>query len=46
MVTPRHGIGPAVLGDRIYVPGGATVEGFGATGVHEFFTVPAGRTCG
>jgi len=46
MVTPRHGIGAAVLGDRAYVPGRATVEGFGATGVHEFFTVPAGRTCG
>jgi len=46
MVTPRHGIGAAILGERLHVPGGAIVEGFGATGAHEFFTVPAGRTCG
>jgi hypothetical protein len=45
MPTPRHGIGAAVLGDRIFVPGGAAVQGFGATGVHEVFTVPSARSC-
>jgi N-acetylneuraminic acid mutarotase len=37
MLTPRHGTGAAVLGGRLYVPGGATTEGFGAVGVHESF---------
>jgi len=45
MPTPRHGIGAAVLGDRLFVPGGASVQGFGAVAVHEVFTIPAGRTC-
>jgi len=45
MPTPRHGIGAAVLGERIFVPGGANVQGFGATGAHEVFTVPMGRSC-
>ena len=29
MATPRHGMGAAALGNRIYVPGGATTQGFG-----------------
>lgn len=37
MPTPRHGIGAAVIGDRIYIPGGATVQGFGATNVSDAF---------
>jgi N-acetylneuraminic acid mutarotase len=37
MRTPRHGIGAAAVGRRIYIPGGATVQGFGVTGVHEAF---------
>jgi N-acetylneuraminic acid mutarotase len=45
MTTPRHGISAAVLGERIFLPGGATVEGFGAVSTHEAFTVPAGRSC-
>ncbi len=35
MPTPRHGTGAAALGERIYVPGGATVLGFGAVDVSE-----------
>jgi hypothetical protein len=40
MATPRHGINAAVLGSRVYLPGGATVEGFGVTGVNEAFDAP------
>jgi N-acetylneuraminic acid mutarotase len=40
MPTPRHGVGVAVVGDRIFLPGGATVQGFGATGVSEAFIAP------
>jgi N-acetylneuraminic acid mutarotase len=39
MATPRHGINAAVIGSRIYLPGGATVEGFGVTPVNEAFEV-------
>jgi len=35
--TGRHGIGAAVVGSRLYVPGGATHEGFGAVAVNESF---------
>ena len=37
MRTGRHGIGAAVVGNRLYVPGGATHEGFGAVAVNESF---------
>lgn len=37
MPTPRHGIGAAVVGDTIFIPGGATVQGLGETAVHEAF---------
>jgi N-acetylneuraminic acid mutarotase len=37
MRTGRHGIGAAVVGDRLYVPGGATHEGFGAVTANESF---------
>lgn len=40
MPTPRHGMGAATLADRIYLPGGAPVAGFGAVRVHDVF-VPA-----
>lgn len=30
MDIPRHGLGAAALGERIYLPGGATTEGAGA----------------
>jgi N-acetylneuraminic acid mutarotase len=39
MPTPRHGIGAAVLLSDIFIPGGASVEGFGATNVHEVLRV-------
>jgi N-acetylneuraminic acid mutarotase len=37
MRIPRHGTGAAALGDRIYVPGGATRQGFGAVDDHQSF---------
>jgi hypothetical protein len=39
MPTPRHGIGAAVVGSRIFIPGGATIEGAGATVQAEIFVV-------
>lgn len=45
MPTPRHGIGAVAVGDRIFIPGGATVQGFGTTAAHEVYTVPAGKAC-
>ena len=41
MPTPRHGIGAAVLRDRIHIPGGSAVQGFGTAAAHEVFRVPA-----
>ena len=38
MPTPRHGTGAATVGSTIYVPGGATVAGFGAVDTHESLT--------
>jgi N-acetylneuraminic acid mutarotase len=38
MLTPRHGMGAASVGGTIYVPGGATTKGFGATDIHESYT--------
>jgi N-acetylneuraminic acid mutarotase len=35
MPVPRHGIGAAAVGDLLYVPGGATRAGFGATAHHD-----------
>jgi hypothetical protein len=37
MRTPRHGIGAAVVGQRIYVPGGGTQPGFATTTVNEAY---------
>lgn len=37
MPNPRHGIGAAVLGDLIYIPGGAPVEGFSVTDTSDAF---------
>ena len=45
MPSPRHGMGAAVVDDRIWVPGGATVQGFGAVGTNHVFTPPADRAC-
>lgn len=38
MPTPRHGMGAAVWNGRLYIPGGAVSEGFGAVAVHEILT--------
>lgn len=38
MSTPRHGTGAAALLGQIYVPGGATQQGFGAVATHERLT--------
>lgn len=37
MRTPRHGTAAAALGDRIFVPGGATQQAFGAVATNEAF---------
>jgi N-acetylneuraminic acid mutarotase len=39
MQTGRHGISAAVIGNRIYLPGGATLQGFGATAVNDVYVV-------
>jgi len=38
MPTPRHGMGAAATGGKLYVPGGATVQAFGAVATHEVLT--------
>lgn len=38
MPTPRHGMAAAAWGDALYVPGGATVQAFGAVDTHEVLT--------
>lgn len=35
MPTPRHGIGAAVVDGVIYIPAGATVQGFGTSTAHD-----------
>jgi N-acetylneuraminic acid mutarotase len=37
MLTPRHGTGAAVLNDVLYLPGGATRQGFGAVDTNEAY---------
>jgi N-acetylneuraminic acid mutarotase len=37
MLVPRHGFGAAVVGERIYLPGGATQQAFGAVNNHSVF---------
>ena len=39
MAVPRHGIGIGVVGNAMFVPGGAVFEGYGATGQSDFFEV-------
>ncbi len=38
MPTPRHGMGAAAVGGRLYVPGGAIRDSFGAVATHEILT--------
>ncbi len=45
MPTPRHGIGAGVLDGRVHLPGGAPVQGFGVTGVHEVYEPPEDLRC-
>lgn len=40
MRTPRHGIGAAAVGTVLYVPAGATRQGFGAVDTNDSFTPP------
>ena len=37
MTTPRHGFGAAIIGDRMYLPGGSTAQGIQATATHTVF---------
>jgi N-acetylneuraminic acid mutarotase len=37
MLTPRHGMGAAGFDGGLYVPGGATTQGFGAVATAEIF---------
>jgi N-acetylneuraminic acid mutarotase len=39
MQTGRHGISAAVIGNAIYLPGGATRQGFGVTAAHEVYVI-------
>ena len=39
MALARHGIGAGVIGNRIYVPSGGSVAGFGTTDRSDFFEV-------
>lgn len=38
MTTPRHGMAAAAWDGKLYVPGGATQQGFGAVNTHEVLT--------
>jgi N-acetylneuraminic acid mutarotase len=39
MNVPRHGFGAAVIGDRMYMPGGSTSQGIEAQTTHSVFYV-------
>src|SRR3972149_2235265 len=39
MPLPRHGIGAAAVGNRVFIPGGSPVEGIGTTAQSDFFNV-------
>jgi hypothetical protein len=41
MSVPRHGIGAAIVGDLVFIPGGSEVEGFGVTDAHTAYGPPA-----
>jgi hypothetical protein len=38
MLTSRHGLGAAVVGDTIYVIGGGETPGLSVSGANEAFT--------
>jgi len=39
MPTPKHGISASIVRNTVYLPGGGTAQGFGATTSTELFTV-------
>jgi hypothetical protein len=39
MPLPRHGIGAAAVGNRVFIPGGSPVAGFSTTAQSDFFTL-------
>lgn len=43
MAFPRHGIGAVAIGNRIYIPAGAPVQGFGTTNAHDALVIEAPR---
>jgi len=43
MANPRHGIGAVAVSNRIYIPAGAPVQGFGTSNVHDAFVIEAPR---
>lgn len=46
MPLPRHGMGAVPVGDRLLVPAGATVAGFGAVAAADAFSPPPCRDGG
>jgi N-acetylneuraminic acid mutarotase len=45
MPTPRHGIGAAAVGERVFIAGGASLQGLGISAAHEIFTPPRAKSC-
>ncbi len=39
MQTARHGISAAVIGNAVYLPGGATNQGFGVTATNDVYVI-------
>jgi len=46
MSLPRHGIGAATLGQRIHIPAGGPVQGFGVTDLNDALEVTQNAGCG
>lgn len=40
MLIPRHGIGAAAIGERIFIPGGSRIEGFGVSDATTSYLPP------
>jgi N-acetylneuraminic acid mutarotase len=43
MLAPRHGFGAAASDGRVYLPGGAAAQGFGAVNDHTVLSFDASR---
>jgi hypothetical protein len=37
MPNPRHGLWASVIGNAVYLPGGGSVQGFGASNINDAF---------